>query len=202
MSHIVIWAVWCCDKDSIPPGVVQSTTAATRVSSRKVSRCLPMLISLIWLNRDLQNNLMGLSGAIGTLATNVGLQGVGTKMEVYSGEPKGFKEWIKSIEKDTLLTNADDVQTKCIAYQASKDAVSDFVHCYITANPNSTWNQLKNELSARFSEIQDSQQAFTLLRQTKQKPNEKLQVYAKRLFALTQEAFAGQWGVLLQWKAK
>ena len=40
----------------------------------------------------------GLSGAIGSLATNVGAQGVGTKIEVYSGEFKGFKEWIKSTE--------------------------------------------------------------------------------------------------------
>ena len=138
----------------------------------------------------------GSSGAIGTLATNVGAQGVGTKIEVYSEEPKGFKECIKSIEKYALLTNADGAQTKCIAYQASKGSVSDFIHCYITANPNSTWNQLKDELSARFSEIQDSQHTFTLLRQTKQKSSETLQVYAKRLFALAQEAFAGQQGGL------
>ena len=32
----------------------------------------------------------------------------------------GFKEWIKSIEKYALLTDADGAQTKHIAYQASK----------------------------------------------------------------------------------
>ena len=181
----------------------------------------------------------GLSGVIGSLATNVDAQGVGTKIEVYSGEPRGFKERIKSIEKYALLTNTDGAQAKHIPYQASKGAVSDFIHHYITANPNNTWNQLKmnfqldsqisridgaqtkhipyqtskgavsnfihhyitanpnntwnqlkNELSARFSDIQDSQHAFTLLRQTKQKLSEAVQVYAKRLFALAQEAFA------------
>ena len=126
----------------------------------------------------------------------MGAQGVGTKIEVYSGELMGFKELIKSIEKYALLTNADGAQTKRIAYQASKGAVSDFIHCYITANPNSTWNQLKDELSTRFSEIQDSQHAFTLFRQTKQKSSETVQVYAKRLFALAQEASAGQHGGL------
>ena len=59
----------------------------------------------------------GLSGAIGTLATNMGAQCVGNKTEVYSGKLKGFKEWIKSMEKYALLTNADAVQAKCIAYQ-------------------------------------------------------------------------------------
>ena len=132
----------------------------------------------------------------------MGAQGVGTKLEVFSGEPKGLKEWIKSIEKYAILTNADDVQAECIAYQASKGAVSDFIHCYITANPNDTWNQLKNELSDRFSQIHDSQHAFTFLRQTKQNPSETVQVYAERLFALDQEAFAGQQGVLVMWRAK
>ena len=75
-------------------------------------------------------------------------------------------------------------------------AVSDFIHCYITANPNNICNQLKKELSARFSEMQDSKHAFTLLRPTKQKPSETVQVYAKSLFALAQEAFAGQQGGL------
>ena len=58
----------------------------------------------------------GLSGAIGTTVTNVGAQAVGTKIQVYSGKLKGFKEWIKSIEKYALLTNADSAQTKCISY--------------------------------------------------------------------------------------
>ena len=100
-----------------------------------------------------------------------------------------------------FLTNADGVQTKH-TYQASKSVVSDFIHHYITANPNNTWNQLKNEFSAGFSEVQDSQHAFTLLRWTKQKLSETVQVYAERLFALAQEAFAGQKGVLVQWRAK
>ena len=51
----------------------------------------------------------GLSGDLGALTTTVGAQGVGNKIDVYSGEPKGFKDWIKSIEKYALLTNADGV---------------------------------------------------------------------------------------------
>ena len=66
----------------------------------------------------------------------------------------------------------------------------------MNGNQNSTWNQTKNELAARFSEIQDPQHAFTILRQTKQKSHETVQVYAERLFSLAQEAFAGQQGGL------
>ena len=137
-----------------------------------------------------------LSGAIGSLSTAVGAQGVIGQIEAYSGEPKGFKDWIKGIEKYALLTSADSDQTKRIAYQGSKGAVSDFIHRYITGNPTHNWDRLKGELAAHFSEIQDSQHAFTILCQTKQKPSETVQVYAERLFALAQEAFANQQGAL------
>ena len=33
----------------------------------------------------------GLSGAIGTSTTNVGVQGVGTQIEVYSGNPRDLR---------------------------------------------------------------------------------------------------------------
>ena len=83
--------IWCCDdQDLIPPGNIWSTTAATWVLCRKVSRCPPMLISLTWLNR-LTELIEGFSGAIGTLATNVGAQDVGTKIEVYSGHPRDLR---------------------------------------------------------------------------------------------------------------
>ena len=95
----------------------------------------------------------GLAGAIGSLTTTVGAQGVIGHVEAYSGEPKGFKDWIKGIEKYALLTSASGDQTKRIAYQASKGAVSDFIHRYMTNNPESNWGTLKGELASRFSEI-------------------------------------------------
>ena len=48
-----------------------------------------------------------LSGTLGALNNTVSAQGVGSKIEVYSGEPKGFKQWVKDIEKYALLTNVD-----------------------------------------------------------------------------------------------
>ena len=65
---------------------------------------------------------------------------------------------------------------------------------YLQNHPNNNWDQLKAELTARFSEITDSQHAFSLLRAVKQKPSESVQVYAERLLSLAQDAFAGAQG--------
>ena len=81
-----------------------------------------------------------------------------------------------------------------IAYQSSKESVSDFIQRYINDHPNNDWDQLKAELSARFAEITDAQHAFMLLRKVKQKSNENVQLFAERLLALSEEAVAGQQG--------
>lgn len=51
-------------------------------------------------------------------------------------------------------------------------------------------------MTSRFDEITDSQHAFMLLRNVKQAPHETVQLFAERLIALAEEAFAGQPGGL------
>ena len=69
-----------------------------------------------------------------------------------------------------FLAGVDDDQTKMLAYQTSRGAVSDYIQRYMTEYPNSSWEDLKSELNIRFAEVNDSHHAFTMLckaRQTK-----------------------------------
>ena len=103
---------------------------------------------------------------------------------------------MKSIEKYAYLTGLGPDKIRLIAYQSSRGAVSDFIHRYLEDYPNNSWDQLKRELTSRFAEITDSQHAFMLLRKVKQAPHENVQLFAERLLALAEEAFAGQPGGL------
>ena len=60
-------------------------------------------------------------------------------------------------------------KVKLVAYKTSAGSVSDFIERYLTNNPNNTWNQLKTELTMRFAEISDSDQALKILREIKQR---------------------------------
>ena len=146
-------------------------------------------------NVDVAQLFQGLAVQLNNLTGTIKSQGAGA-VPSFSGEVKGYKEWIKSVEKYALLTEANDNQTKLIAYRASSGAVSDFIHRYIQNHPNNNWNQLKAELATRFSEITDAQHAFSLLRGLHQRPSETVQVFAERLMGLAQEAFANQAGGL------
>ena len=60
------------------------------------------------------------------LTTTMGAQRVAKLIKPFEGNPKEFKEWIKSIEKYDILTNLDVAQYQLVAYQSSKGPISDF----------------------------------------------------------------------------
>ena len=79
-----------------------------------------------------------------------------------------------------------------LCIRALNGLVSDFIHRYSTANPDCSWQNLKDELTSRFAEITDSQHAMSILRKTKQKHPESVQIYAERLLGLADDACQGQ----------
>ena len=126
------------------------------------------------------------------LSNKLGAQGINQIVPTFSGDSTKFRSWIKQIEKYVLLTNLQMNDAKLVAYQASDSPVSDFIHRWMTQNDTGTWEQLKRQLTIRFSEIKDSQHAFELLNKIKQKPGENVPIFAERLYTLAEEVFKGE----------
>ena len=121
-------------------------------------------------------------------------QGISSIVSRFDGNAKNFREWIKSIEKYSMLTGVDDARRKLIAYQTSGGAVSGFIERYMTQNPNHNWGQMKAQLAVRFSDVTDGQMALSLLRQCKQKGGESIHNYAERILSLAEMAYDNQGG--------
>ena len=136
---------------------------------------------------DLATEMAGVQSALSA-------QGVAQMVPVFEGEPKGFRDWIRAIEKYCALMNLPDDRKKMIAFQASKGAVSGYIQRYMNALPDSTWGDLKGELAKRFLDVTVPQFALGMLRQTRQKKGENVQMYAERILSLAKEAFLGQGG--------
>ena len=119
-------------------------------------------------------------------------QGISSTVQKFDGNPKNFREWVKSIEKYAILVNMPDHRKRYIAYQTSGGAVSGFIQRYIHANPDNTWQQLKDQLSVRFSDVTDRQMALSLLRPVRQKTGETIQVFAERILSLAEMAYLNQ----------
>ena len=102
----------------------------------------------------------------------MGTQSAQTAIEKFSGEPKKFLSWIKSIEKYLLVVNGDAENKKTFALQSAEGPVSEFLVRYYHSNPDCTWDQTFQQLKIRFGDIVDSQHALQLLRNAKQKPRD------------------------------
>lgn len=147
-------------------------------------------------DQDIGAVFNNLATQMANVSSAVGAQGIAQTISPFEGDAKQFKTWMKSIEKYAYLTGLGPDKIRLIAYQSSRGAVSDFIHRYLEDYPNNSWDQLKRELTSRFAEITDSQHAFMLLRKVKQALHENVQLFAERLLALAEEAFAGQPGGL------
>lgn len=131
---------------------------------------------------------------LNNVTTALTAQGISGIVSKFDGNPKHFREWIKSIDKYAIIVNADDDRKKLIAYQTSSAAVSGFIHRYMQANVGHTWDQMRAQLAVRFSDVTDAQMALSLLRQVKQKIGETIQNYAERILSLAEEAYNNQGG--------
>ena len=139
--------------------------------------------------QDVGAAFAAIAGQMQAVSRALGTQGVSGVVDSYEGESSKFREWIRNLEKYALLVGADDETRKRIAYQTSKGGVSDFLHRYMRDHPQSTWDEVREELADRFSEVRDRQHALALLRASKQKPRETVQLYAERIRSLAEDAF-------------
>ena len=100
----------------------------------------------------------------------LGTQNAQTSVIRYGGDPKKFQQWIRSLEKHTLLTSVgDDEGVKAFALQSSDGPVSDFLVTYFKNEPACPWESVLGQLKARFADIVDSQHGLQVLRTTRQK---------------------------------
>lgn len=130
-----------------------------------------------------------LATELGNVSNALGAQGIAQIVSNFDGSPKQFSDWIKDIEKYSQITNLNDEKKKMVAFQTSKGAVSGFIQRYTAANPNSTFNELKQELARRFGDIADQEHALSMLRHVRQRFGESIQNYAERLLMLAEEAY-------------
>ena len=66
------------------------------------------------------------------------------------------------------------------------------------ANADHTWDQMKQQLATRFSDVTDAQMALSLLRQVRQKQGETIQNSAERILSLAEDAYDNQGGTRLR----
>ena len=110
----------------------------------------------------------------------------------YHGEVKGYKEWIKSIERNSMAVNDNDQCRVRLALQSSRGIVAEFIHRYQRDEPGANWGALKDELGSRFGEVQDEGHSLSILRRMKQSSHESPTIFAERILDIAADSFPGE----------
>ena len=107
----------------------------------------------------------------------------------FDGEPGQFKNWVKSLEKYSEIRGKPQAHNKVLAYQTARGDVSDYIRRYLAAHRDSTWAEMKADLTSSFAEVVDPACARALLRTLKQKKGEIPRLFAQRLLTVAEDAY-------------
>jgi len=89
------------------------------------------------------------------LSDQIGNLTISGLVPIYNGEPAKFNDWVKSIDKCTIVNGLSEDKKTRLAYRFSNGIVSDFLARYLSDNPEVTWEATKGELSRRFGQVSD-----------------------------------------------
>ena len=129
-----------------------------------------------------------------SLATQISYHGVGNSIETFDGKQDKYNDWIRALDKYSLLHNLSDERKINIALQTSRGVVSDYIIKWQRENIplNRSWDYLHKQLTSRFSMVADCRHYKNLMRRTKQKTDESISVFSGRLQNLAIEAYGSQ----------
>ncbi len=132
-------------------------------------------------------------GCLKDLGIQLGSQAAALQIKCFHGESKGFKQWLKNVEKQGTLLGRTNEGISLLAFQSSTGPVSDFLYRHFKLHKDRgdvvEWNALKDELRGRFGEVPDKHVAMQALRKAYQHKGENVQIFAERLIELGEDAF-------------
>ena len=114
---------------------------------------------------------------------------------VFDGDRTRCRAWLEALEKHFDINKCNNTQKINSAYLTARGIVSDLIKRWqkdVPAAPGvvRTYEELKEEIIANFSEVTDSNHALDLLRRCKQKPGESITVFAERIYKLSKDAYS------------
>ena len=140
---------------------------------------------------ELGIHIVNQGNLLNSVSTQLTYHGVNGFVEVYDGNQAKFGEWIHSLEKFSVLNSLSSEAKIKVALQTTKGVVSDFIFRWQenTGVEDRNWDNLKRELTSRFSLVTDARHAKNMLRRIKQKPEEPITVYSGRILNLAIDAY-------------
>jgi hypothetical protein len=131
------------------------------------------------------NELQGLRSALS-------FDNISRAIKTFDGSQANLRNWLTEVDKFAFINRIDDNAAKLIAYQSAGGKCSEFLQRVFQEYPRGSWEEIKEQLIAKFGETTDHRQTFFILRNTHyrgQKSDETIQAISDELYTLSRKAY-------------
>ena len=117
--------------------------------------------------------------------------GAHSSIPKFSGEQSGakFNQWCKDLNRIRVALNADDDRMRFLTLQTLTGQAAEFASSLIRIEPLISWENLKEQLRQRYSDLADVLYGRQRLKRLTQKADENIQNFFQRLVSLAEEVF-------------
>jgi hypothetical protein len=140
-------------------------------------------------NPELRDGVQHVTHELQGLRSALSFDNISRAIKTFDGSRTNLRNWLNEVEKIAYINRIDDNATKLIAYQSADGKCSEFLQRVFQEYPRDGWEEIKEQLIARFGETTDHRQAFFILRNRRQKPDETIQAFSDELFTLSHKAY-------------
>ena len=117
-------------------------------------------------------------------------QGATSLIPQFSGESsEKYTAWVKNLERVLAQLGGDDTRAQILALQTTSGPAGDYVTRVYNEKPDTTWEELKKKLKARYSDLADLTYARIKLRRLTQMKSETVQNFHERVLSTAQDVF-------------
>ncbi len=139
---------------------------------------------------DMQVPAVLLTNHLERLETELRAQSIIRRIRNFNGEGhQKFLDWIRDMERARLSLGANDARMLRLALDTLGGPAVEYCYRLIDNNVVDTWDELKNNLKERYSDLSDVQFAKQTLRRMTQRKDESVQNFSERLYTAAREAY-------------
>ena len=117
-------------------------------------------------------------------------QGLIQEIRTCNGEShKVFRGWLRDMEIVGNAVKHEPERMKALALRTLKGTAADYLNRWLKERPNPTWEELKEQLKERFSDLADAECAKLHLKQLKQASGESVQTFSERITEMADQIY-------------
>ena len=140
-------------------------------------------------NPELRDAVQHVTNELRGLRSAIGFNNISQSIKTCDGSQANLRNWLTEVEKFAYINRIDENATKLIAYQSARGKCSEFLQIVFQEYPRDSWEEIKEQLIARFGETTNPRKSFFILRHRRQKPDETIQAFSDELFTLSRKAY-------------